>query len=90
MTDSTTDTAGSTPGLKARLRVDLTTGAAHLDWKSPAGGGTTVETLFYPAVLFPVKEGMKLYREEQFGPIIPVAGPIGTAGTGRRRASCRP
>lgn len=38
-----------------------------------AGGGTTVETLFYPAVLFPVKEGMKLYREEQFGPIIPVA-----------------
>ncbi|MBS1142833.1 MAG: Aldehyde dehydrogenase [Proteobacteria bacterium] len=38
-----------------------------------AGGGTTVETLFYPAVLFPVREGMKLYREEQFGPIIPVA-----------------
>jgi glyceraldehyde-3-phosphate dehydrogenase (NADP+) len=37
------------------------------------GGGTTVETLFYPAVLFPVKDGMKLYREEQFGPIIPVA-----------------
>ncbi|WP_153131949.1 NADP-dependent glyceraldehyde-3-phosphate dehydrogenase [Dechloromonas hortensis] len=37
------------------------------------GGGTTVETLFYPAVLFPVSEGMKLYREEQFGPIIPVA-----------------
>lgn len=37
-----------------------------------AEGGTTVETLFYPAVLFPVQEGMKLYREEQFGPIIPV------------------
>ncbi|UCV20775.1 NADP-dependent glyceraldehyde-3-phosphate dehydrogenase [Ferribacterium limneticum] len=37
------------------------------------GGGNTVETLVYPAVLFPVKEGMKLYREEQFGPIIPVA-----------------
>ena len=37
------------------------------------GGGATVETLFYPAVLFPVSEGMKLYREEQFGPIIPVA-----------------
>jgi len=36
------------------------------------GGGTAVETLFYPAVLFPVREGMKLYREEQFGPIIPV------------------
>ncbi|HSG21971.1 MAG TPA: aldehyde dehydrogenase family protein, partial [Azonexus sp.] len=36
------------------------------------GGGTTVETLFYPAVLYPVLAGMKLYREEQFGPIIPV------------------
>ena len=36
------------------------------------GGGTSVETMFYPAVLFPVKEGMKLYREEQFGPVVPV------------------
>jgi glyceraldehyde-3-phosphate dehydrogenase (NADP+) len=27
-----------------------------------ADGGTSVETLFYPAVVFPVKEGMKLYR----------------------------
>ncbi len=38
-----------------------------------AGGGASVETLFHPAVVFPVKEGMKLYREEQFGPVIPVA-----------------
>ncbi|HEX5392855.1 MAG TPA: NADP-dependent glyceraldehyde-3-phosphate dehydrogenase [Rhodocyclaceae bacterium] len=37
-----------------------------------AGGGNSVETLFYPALLFPVTEGMKLYREEQFGPVIPV------------------
>ncbi len=29
-------------------------------------------TLFFPAVVYPVKEGMKLYREEQFGPIVPV------------------
>ncbi|MFN3988375.1 MAG: NADP-dependent glyceraldehyde-3-phosphate dehydrogenase [Rhodocyclaceae bacterium] len=38
-----------------------------------ADGGTAVETLFYPAVVFPVREGMRLYREEQFGPVIPVA-----------------
>jgi len=38
-----------------------------------ANGGASVETLFYPAVVFPVQEGMKLYREEQFGPVIPVA-----------------
>jgi glyceraldehyde-3-phosphate dehydrogenase (NADP+) len=36
------------------------------------GGGTFCMTLFYPAVVYPVREGMKLYREEQFGPIIPV------------------
>lgn len=37
------------------------------------GGGTFCKTLFYPAVLYPVSEGMRIYREEQFGPIIPVA-----------------
>jgi glyceraldehyde-3-phosphate dehydrogenase (NADP+) len=36
------------------------------------GGGETVASLFYPAVVSPVKEGMRLYREEQFGPVIPV------------------
>ncbi|TMH67354.1 MAG: NADP-dependent glyceraldehyde-3-phosphate dehydrogenase [Betaproteobacteria bacterium] len=36
------------------------------------GGGAFAMTLFYPAVVYPVREGMKLYREEQFGPIIPV------------------
>ncbi|MDT3377850.1 NADP-dependent glyceraldehyde-3-phosphate dehydrogenase [Labrys neptuniae] len=36
------------------------------------GGGDEVETLFRSAVVYPVAEGMKLYREEQFGPIVPV------------------
>jgi acyl-CoA reductase-like NAD-dependent aldehyde dehydrogenase len=36
------------------------------------GGGLVAESLFKPAVVYPVKEGMKLYREEQFGPVIPV------------------
>lgn len=35
-------------------------------------GGETVVSLFKPAVVYPVKEGMRLYREEQFGPVIPV------------------
>ena len=38
-----------------------------------AGGGTICETLFAPAVVYPVAEGMRLYREEQFGPVVPVA-----------------
>ena len=36
------------------------------------GGGLAAESLFKPAVVYPVKAGMKLYREEQFGPVIPV------------------
>ncbi|HEV8094521.1 MAG TPA: NADP-dependent glyceraldehyde-3-phosphate dehydrogenase [Burkholderiales bacterium] len=36
------------------------------------GGGAVCETLFYPAVVFPVRQSMRLFREEQFGPIVPV------------------
>lgn len=35
-------------------------------------GGMTNETFFYPAVMYPVNSKMRLYREEQFGPVIPV------------------
>jgi len=36
------------------------------------GGATTCESFFYPALLHPVSEKMRVYSEEQFGPIIPV------------------
>ncbi len=36
------------------------------------GGGTSVNSFFYPAVLYPVNEKMKVYSEEQFGPLVPV------------------
>ncbi len=36
------------------------------------GGGTVNNTFMFPAVLYPVNEKMKVYREEQFGPVIPV------------------
>jgi acyl-CoA reductase-like NAD-dependent aldehyde dehydrogenase len=35
-------------------------------------GGKCLESFFYPAIVFPVNEQMKLFREEQFGPVIPV------------------
>jgi glyceraldehyde-3-phosphate dehydrogenase (NADP+) len=35
-------------------------------------GGATAETFFYPAVVYPVNASMRLYSEEQFGPIVPV------------------
>jgi glyceraldehyde-3-phosphate dehydrogenase (NADP+) len=35
-------------------------------------GGESQETFFYPAILYPVNEKMKVYYEEQFGPVIPI------------------
>lgn len=35
-------------------------------------GGDHHRTFFYPAVVYPVNEKMRLYREEQFGPVIPI------------------
>lgn len=35
-------------------------------------GGAVAESFVYPAIVYPVNEKMKLYREEQFGPVIPV------------------
>lgn len=35
-------------------------------------GGIFYKTLFYPALIYPVNEKMKIYHEEQFGPIVPV------------------
>lgn len=35
-------------------------------------GGETLETFFYPAILYPVNEKMKIYYEEQFGPVVPI------------------
>lgn len=36
------------------------------------GGGESALTLMRPAVLYPVKAGMRVYTEEQFGPVIPI------------------
>jgi glyceraldehyde-3-phosphate dehydrogenase (NADP+) len=35
-------------------------------------GGFSHETFFYPAVMADVNESMRLYQEEQFGPIVPI------------------
>jgi glyceraldehyde-3-phosphate dehydrogenase (NADP+) len=35
-------------------------------------GGEYLNSFFYPAMLYPVNDKMKLYYEEQFGPIIPI------------------
>jgi glyceraldehyde-3-phosphate dehydrogenase (NADP+) len=37
-----------------------------------SGGGNSYLSLMKPAIVFPVNDQMKLYREEQFGPVIPI------------------
>ncbi|NQD92216.1 NADP-dependent glyceraldehyde-3-phosphate dehydrogenase [Pseudomonas sp. CrR25] len=36
------------------------------------GGGESRGSFFYPAVLYPVSAQMRVYQEEQFGPLVPV------------------
>ncbi len=54
--------------LKACIDDAVSNGAKVIN----ENGGETVASFVYPAVVYPVNEKMKLYREEQFGPIIPV------------------
>lgn len=35
-------------------------------------GGETTENYIFPAVLYPVTKDMRVYEEEQFGPVIPI------------------
>jgi glyceraldehyde-3-phosphate dehydrogenase (NADP+) len=35
-------------------------------------GGERLHSFFYPAVLYPVNDKMRVYYEEQFGPVIPI------------------
>ncbi len=35
-------------------------------------GGESLHSFFYPAVLYPVNNKMKVFSEEQFGPVVPI------------------
>ncbi|WP_428023529.1 NADP-dependent glyceraldehyde-3-phosphate dehydrogenase [Arcobacter sp.] len=35
-------------------------------------GGTIKNTFMFPAVLYPVNKNMRVYHEEQFGPVVPI------------------
>lgn len=60
------------PGKPAYLDECLRDAAGQGGRVLNEGGGTTVESFVFPALVYPVREGMKLYREEQFGPVVPV------------------
>ena len=60
------------PGKPAYLNDLIEDAKLHGAKVMNENGGTIKETFFYPAILFPVNHKMKIYSEEQFGPIIPI------------------
>jgi glyceraldehyde-3-phosphate dehydrogenase (NADP+) len=58
------------PGYLAEVIADAQAKGARI---MNEGGGTAAGPLVFPALLYPVKDGMKVWREEQFGPVVPVA-----------------
>lgn len=54
--------------LKTCIDDALSRGAAVIN----KNGGHTESSFVFPAVVYPVNDQMKLYHEEQFGPVIPV------------------
>ncbi|HEX8544684.1 MAG TPA: NADP-dependent glyceraldehyde-3-phosphate dehydrogenase [Pseudomonas sp.] len=59
---------GKTEYLKGLVDDALEKGAQVVN----PGGGEIRETFFYPALLYPVNAQMRVYHEEQFGPVVPV------------------
>jgi len=59
---------GKTEYLKALVEDAVQHGASVMNEQ----GGDFAGTFFYPALLYPVNEKMRVYHEEQFGPVVPV------------------
>jgi glyceraldehyde-3-phosphate dehydrogenase (NADP+) len=60
------------PG-KVQYLTDLVIDAtAHGARVVNENGGQSKYTFFHPAVLYPVTEKMRIYSEEQFGPVVPI------------------
>ncbi|MFD1256759.1 NADP-dependent glyceraldehyde-3-phosphate dehydrogenase [Mucilaginibacter terrae] len=60
------------PGKPAYLKECIDDAIANGASVINENGGETVASFVYPAVVYPINKKMKLYREEQFGPVIPV------------------
>jgi hypothetical protein len=60
------------PQKPAYLKDMIADAAAHGASVINENGGEANESFVYPAIVYPVNRDMKLYTEEQFGPVIPV------------------
>lgn len=60
------------PGKVTYLQELVEDGLKHGAKIMNENGGLHNETFFFPAVMYPVNNKMRLYSEEQFGPIVPI------------------
>ncbi len=60
------------PDKAARMQAYVDEAAAKGAQVINPGGGTACESLYFPAVVYPIAAGTGLYSEEQFGPVVPV------------------
>ncbi|HRZ40627.1 MAG TPA: NADP-dependent glyceraldehyde-3-phosphate dehydrogenase, partial [Candidatus Omnitrophota bacterium] len=60
------------PGKSDYLRGLVEDAQAHGARVLNSHGGLSEKTFFYPTVVYPVNAKMRLYSEEQFGPVVPV------------------
>uniref|UniRef100_A0A7S0A5F8 NADP-dependent glyceraldehyde-3-phosphate dehydrogenase n=1 Tax=Pyrodinium bahamense TaxID=73915 RepID=A0A7S0A5F8_9DINO len=57
--------------LEGLIADSLSKGAKLVN--ADAGGGSRAGALFTPAVVYPVDPTMRIFSEEQFGPVVPIA-----------------
>jgi glyceraldehyde-3-phosphate dehydrogenase (NADP+) len=60
------------PGYLESLIDDAVSKGANV-MNAKEGGGNLAGALFSPAVLYPVTSAMRVFSEEQFGPVVPIA-----------------
>jgi glyceraldehyde-3-phosphate dehydrogenase (NADP+) len=60
------------PGYLEELLNDAVSKGAKV-MNASEGGGSRAGALFTPAVLYPVTPAMRVFSEEQFGPVVPIA-----------------
>ena len=60
------------PNKPAYLQEIIEDAKAHGAKVMNEGGGETFKSIVYPALLYPVNKDMKIWEEEQFGPVVPV------------------
>ena len=60
------------PNKPAYLQELIEDAKAHGAKVMNEGGGESFKSIVYPALLYPVSKDMKIWEEEQFGPVVPV------------------